>query len=81
LQKKFRKSLENPVLGLKTAVSKNSKLTKISEFVLFQTFQKLQKMMLNLNFENCKKHIPTQKTTQMFDLKFGMQGLTYYILT
>ncbi len=31
--------------------------------------------MLNLNFKNCEKIVPTQKPTQMFSLKFGMQGL------
>jgi len=34
--KKFGKSSETPVLGLKTAVSENSKLKKILEFILCQ---------------------------------------------
>jgi len=50
----------------------------ISKFALFQTFQNLQKMTFNLNFENRKKLIQTQKLTEMFGLKFGMQGLTYH---
>jgi len=37
---------------------------KFPNFVLFQTFQKLQKMMLKLNFRNCKKLVLTQKPTQ-----------------
>jgi len=68
LFKKFGISLETPVLGLKTAVSKNSELTKFLEFGLFQTFRKLQK--------NDVKLVPTLKPTRTFDLKFGMQGLT-----
>ena len=36
-------------------------------------------MMLNLNFENCEKLVPTQKPTLMFDLKFGMQGLNIIV--
>jgi len=31
--------------------------------------------MLKLSFGNREKLIPTQKPTQMFGLKFGMQGL------
>jgi len=34
-----------------------------------------EKMMLKLNFGNCKKLVLTQKPTQMLNLKFGMQGL------
>jgi hypothetical protein len=33
-------------------------------------------MMFNSNFENGKKLVPTQKPTQMFGLKFRMQGLS-----
>ncbi len=36
-------------------------------------------MMLNSNLENCEKLAPTQKPTQMFGLKFGMQGLICYM--
>ena len=34
--------------------------------------------MINSNFENCEKLVLTQKPTQMFGLKFRMQGLTYF---
>jgi len=33
-------------------------------------------MTLKLKFGNSEKLVPTQKPTQMFGLKFGMQGLT-----
>ncbi len=33
-------------------------------------------MTLKFNFGNRKKLVPTQKPTQMFGLKFGMQGLS-----
>ncbi len=39
-------------------------------------------MTLKLNFGNRKKLIPTQKPTQMFGLKFGMQGVNFeYFVT
>ncbi len=59
---KFWKSLES----LETGFSKCSEFTEISEIVLFQTFQKLQKMILNSNFENHKKLVPTRKPTRKF---------------
>ncbi len=33
-------------------------------------------MTLKSNFGNFEKLVPTQNPTQMFGLKFGMQGLT-----
>jgi len=56
------KSLETPVLGLKTAISNNSELTKISEFVLFQTFQKLQKNGVKLRLQKLQKTRSSSKT-------------------
>ncbi len=38
-------------------------------------FPKITKMMLKSKFGNREKLVPTQKPTQMFGLKFGMQGL------
>jgi len=35
-----------------------------------------ENMTLKLNFENCKKLVPTQIPTRTFEFKFGMQGLT-----
>ncbi len=46
-----------------------------SEFVLFQTFQKLWKNYVKIEFWKSGKLI----LTQMFGLKFGMQGLSLYI--
>jgi hypothetical protein len=34
--------------------------------------------MLKSNFGNRKKLVPTRKPTQMFGLKLGMQGLSFY---
>jgi len=36
---------------------------------------KIMKKMLKSNFGNQEKLVPTRKTTGMFGLKFGMQGL------
>ncbi len=55
-------------------------------FVIFARFRKIEiselsenikKITLNLNFGNCEKLIPTQKPTQKFEFKFGMQGLNF----
>jgi len=37
-----------------------------------------EKMTLKTNFGNREKLVPTQKPTQMFGLKFGMQGLIWH---
>jgi len=47
---------------------------------VFGTFENYKKMTLNSNFGNRQKLVPTQKPTQMFGLKFGMQGLSTYPL-
>jgi hypothetical protein len=75
--KYFGKSLETPVVGSKTGVSEHSEFTENLEFVLFLTFQKLQKMTLKSYFGNREKLVPTRKPTQMFSLKFRMQGLIF----
>jgi len=80
LVKKFGKSSETPVLGSKTGVSKHSEFTENSEFVLFKTLKNYKKMTLKSNFGNCEKLVLTQKPTQMFGLKFGMQGLIAEVL-
>ncbi len=66
---KFGKSSE-------TGVSELSEFTENLEFVLFWTFQKWWKNDVKLKLWNCKKIVATRKLTQMFGLKFGMQGLT-----
>ncbi len=40
--------------------------------------ENIKKIMLNLKFENCKKLVSTQKPTQKFKFKFGMQGLIQF---
>jgi hypothetical protein len=37
-------------------------------------------MTLNSNFKNREKLVPIQKPTQMFGLKFGMQGFDIHML-
>jgi hypothetical protein len=53
-------------------------------FVIFLRFRKIEssklsenikKITLNLNFGNREKLVATQKLTQKFEFKFGMQGL------
>jgi len=50
-------------VGIKNKALQKTELSKNNE-----------KMMLKLNFGNREKLVPTQKLTQMFGLKFGMQG-------
>ncbi len=47
------------------------------EIFLFWTFQKLQKNDIKMEFRKSWKLVLTWKLTQMFGLKFGMQGLIY----
>ncbi len=69
--------METPVLGLKRAISENSELTIILEFVLFQTYQKFRINDVKVELQKLqKKLVPTRKLTRMFGLKFGMQGFT-----
>jgi len=53
-------------------------------FVIFSRFRKIEiselsknieKITLNSNFGNFKKLVQTEKPTQKFEFKFGMQGL------
>jgi len=50
-------------------------LWKIWNLFYSELSENYEKMMLKSNFGNRKKLVPTQKPTQMFGLKFGMQGL------
>jgi len=55
LIKKFEKIFETPVLGLNTAVSENSKLTKIQNLSYSKTFPKLQKNDIKLKLRKLQK--------------------------
>ncbi len=76
LDQKVWKKIGNLCCGVN-----NSHFPKIQNLKKFQNLfyselsKNYEKMTFNSNFENREKLVPTQKPTQMFGLKFGMQGL------
>ncbi len=62
-------------LGQKQGFLNIPNLRNIQNFFYSELSKNYEKMTLKLNFENCKKLIPTRIPTRTFQFKFGMQGL------
>jgi len=78
---KFRKNSSEISLGQNPVSEKQGfpnipNLRNIWNLLYSELSENYENMTLKLNFENCKKLVPTQIPTRTFEFKFGMQGLT-----
>jgi len=73
--KKFRKNLEKVRKFWKLDFPNVQKFRKFWKLLFSKLSKIYEKMTLNSNFGYHEKLVPTQKLTQKFGQKFGMQGL------